>query len=231
MSAPSPRILVEPFAVSGARNAVPFPDGGGSITGAASYELGFPPVTMIAKMSGGKPPDGLDVNGVLYDVSANIVWQTGGGGYFYSATFAATNTGYAAGSALRSSASVYKYWLNTTADNAIDPDVTPTGWVPFAAAAQPLGVQSFAPIAGTTATLTLSTGVGFLDCTPAGDATITNLSAGYDGQNLIVSNLHATRLLTLSSVGNMRLPFDMTLTLNGGQRLTYSAALAKWIAS
>ncbi|MBM6441850.1 hypothetical protein JNW93_14650, partial [Lacticaseibacillus rhamnosus] len=69
MGAPAPAFIPEPFAkaAAGANITFPIPDTAPpSPINAASWHLGFPPVTMQTEVSGGEPPLGQDFNGILY---------------------------------------------------------------------------------------------------------------------------------------------------------------------
>lgn len=130
---PAPPLLVLPFANAGAKNVIPVAP---PITpGAASFQLGFPPETMIPIASGGTPPFGQDVNGVLYDVSAHSVWQNAGGQYQFSATLAAAIGGYPVGMVLQSNDGQASY-VNILANNSTDFNTTPASigvsWLPWA---------------------------------------------------------------------------------------------------
>src|SRR5690242_4772276 len=97
--ADAPSKIVLPFAEDGDRNTIPVPSQIIITPGAASFTDGFPPLTMEPKSSGGIPPFGLDMNGILFDLSALNRWANAGGGFVFDGTFAAdTNVvGYPAG--------------------------------------------------------------------------------------------------------------------------------------
>lgn len=130
----APAKLVLPFANAGAKNTIPTASQIGIVAGAASLVDGFPPLTRTPLAAGGVPPSGLDMNGILYELSAVIRWANAGGGYPYDASFATdTNIqGYPKGSrVLRSDGS--GYWFNTTDGNTTDPEgagAIAAGWVP-----------------------------------------------------------------------------------------------------
>lgn len=130
----APAKLVLPFANAGAKNTIPTASQIGIVAGAASLVDGFPPLTRTPLAAGGVPPSGLDMNGILYELSAVIRWANAGGGYPYDASFATdTNIqGYPKGSrVLRSDGT--GYWFNTTDGNTTDPEgagAIAAGWVP-----------------------------------------------------------------------------------------------------
>lgn len=123
---PAPLMPV-PFATSGLKNTIP--ETNDPALGLASFEQGFPPVTMTPIAAGGVPPAGRDFNGILFDLSANITQMQAGLMYPYDATFAAAIGGYNEGATLLRTDGT-GFWLNTVADNENDPDAGGAGWVP-----------------------------------------------------------------------------------------------------
>ena len=127
-----PGKLVLPFANSGNKNNIPVASQFGITPVAASLADGFPPLTMTPVAAGGVPPSGLDMNGVLFELSAVVRWANAGGGYPFDADFAADSNvnGYPKGSrVLRADGS--GYWFNTIDGNTTDPDDgSASGWVP-----------------------------------------------------------------------------------------------------
>lgn len=129
-----PSKLLIPFAEDGGRNAIPTESQIGITGGKASLADGFPPVTRIPTAAGGIPPFGLDMNGILYVISAICRWQTAGAGFPYDADFATDPlvSGYPAGArVMRDDAQ--GYWLNTADNNETDPadsGAAAAGWVP-----------------------------------------------------------------------------------------------------
>lgn len=80
----TPDIIPQPFANIGQRNVI---EDTSSTPGApnATWEQGFPPITMQNKQAGGKPPLGMDMNGVLFQLSQNAFFQQSGGVYPWNA--------------------------------------------------------------------------------------------------------------------------------------------------
>ena len=100
-----------------------------SITpGAASLTDGFPPLTFIPEGSGGIPPFGQDMNGILNEITAWIQWGNAGAPVIYDATFSAAIGGYPKGTILTSAAGG-SWWLSTAENNATDPDTGGAGWL------------------------------------------------------------------------------------------------------
>ena len=75
-----PNFIPEPFAVNGDRNSIPT----ATMGGAASWRLGFPPITALPLGAGGVAPDRKDFNAVLYALSASAVFSQAGGIWTYS---------------------------------------------------------------------------------------------------------------------------------------------------
>lgn len=233
MSVAAPPDLVEAFAASGGRNVIPV---GPTTEGAASYDEGFPPITRTPRIAGGIPPDGLDMNGILYAISAHTAWQAAGRLYAYNAAVSAAQSGYGVGAILQSASVAGRFFLNALAGNTNNPDSVTTGWAQFSLAGVATLVQSSTIAAGTTNDLALTAGVGILDVTAnVAGSTLTGMAAGYDGQEVTVSNLHASGLLTLaamtgsSATNRYRLAGDLTLLFRQSQTFKYSASLAVWV--
>lgn len=130
----TPPVIVEPFAVNGLRNTVPVGSLIPTIPGRASYNDGFPPLTMTPLASGGVPPFGRDMNGVLYDLSAQAVWAQAGRLNAYSSVFSTANGGYPEGAVLASATDPLVRFYSTASGNTHDPDSVLTGWLKYAAA-------------------------------------------------------------------------------------------------
>lgn len=130
----TPGKLLLPFAADGTKNAIPVDSQIGIVAGKASLADGFPPLTRTPLSAGGVPPSGLDMNGILYEMSDVIRWANAGGGYAFDATFA-TNAnvgGYPKGARVMRSDGL-GYWLNTVENNETDPEAAgaaAAGWVP-----------------------------------------------------------------------------------------------------
>ncbi len=103
------------------------PDSGAS-GGDASYATGFPPLTFQPIASGGTPPAGQDMNGVLADLSAWARWQAAGGTASFDATFANAVGGYPAGAVLASTTPGLS-WQSAIDNNTGNPDAGASGWL------------------------------------------------------------------------------------------------------
>lgn len=73
----TPEIIPLPFAQNGQKNTIP-EQGGATTDPAASWSAGFPPITMINKQAGGKPPYGMDFNGIFNALSQHIFFSQSG---------------------------------------------------------------------------------------------------------------------------------------------------------
>lgn len=121
----SPKKQPKPFGVNGQRVAIlpTTPAGDNS----ASYEQGFPPITMILKSAGGLPPKGQDMNQILYELSALGRWSSTGALNTFDSEFASEIYGYPSGAMLISDDGE-RIFINTTEGNLSDPNSNGTGW-------------------------------------------------------------------------------------------------------
>lgn len=164
LSTDGPSKVALPFAAGGGRSTIPTASQIGIVAGAASLNDGFPPLTRTPKIAGGIPPSGLEMNGILYLLSAGLRWQQAGGEAQFDSTFATAIGGYPAGAILQSTDKT-GFWRSMADNNSTDPDAGGANWVPhFAsgAASQALAsvnvtltaVQSLKPQIVLTGTLT-----------------------------------------------------------------------------
>ncbi|WP_196094902.1 hypothetical protein [Enterobacter roggenkampii] len=121
-----------PFGINGPREAILDTTPAGN--NQASYDSGFPPITMILKSAGGLPPKGEDFNQILYELALNARWNQAGAGYQFDSTFSTGISGYPIGAIVQNSTGDGT-WINTTDGNTNNPEVataTPlTGWLPL----------------------------------------------------------------------------------------------------
>ncbi len=116
-----------PFANAGTANTIPIPSQIGITTGAASLTDGFPPITFTPLSSGGQPPFGADMNGILKALSAGVRWANAGGVYSTDSTFQAGIGGYPKG-AIVANSSFDVLFQSTTENNTNYPDAGGAGW-------------------------------------------------------------------------------------------------------
>lgn len=131
-SSQTPTLIPLPFASGGGKNTIPEASQLPGNPGGASLTDGFPPATRTPIVAGGIPPSGLDMNGILFLLSAPIRWQQAGGLYAFSSSFSAdTNVGgYPAGAELMS-ADLQGSWVSLNDNNTDNPDTgAGTKWVP-----------------------------------------------------------------------------------------------------
>lgn len=129
-----PSRITKAFGVNGLKNAIPVDSNTTTDNnGVATFDKGFPPVTMQPLSAGGIPPSGKDMNGVLYSTTIQQQWQNAGMTYPFSQDFSDSVSGYPKGAIVPSS--VYTgQWLNLSESNGTSPESPTganTGWVPI----------------------------------------------------------------------------------------------------
>ena len=136
MSVPAQVLMPVPFASQGDKNTIPVtPSTQTGQTNYASYQKGFPPVTMTPLVAGGLPPQGMDMNGILFALSSSVGFMQSGGLPTFNADFASTIGGYPLGAVLQSNDGASAY-VSTIANNTTDfnesPESIGTSWLPWA---------------------------------------------------------------------------------------------------
>lgn len=199
-----PAKLLLAFAAAGGRNAIPVASQISTTPGAASFTDGFPPLTRTPIVAGGVPPSGLDMNGILYELSALLQWLNAGGGFPYDATFATdTNVnGYPKGArVMRSDGS--GYWLNTVDGNEVDPEsvtvgqAAAAGWVPDT-------VNGVASVTMTNANVTLTPaqyGKPIISLSGALTADLNLIFPAIAGEWIVVNNCTGNHTITAKTAG------------------------------
>lgn len=119
------------FSINGNKNNIPTDSSTSTLgNGEATFDSGFPPLTMTAISAGGIPPDGKDMNGILYSVTSKQQWSDAGMGYPFNSIFAAAISGYPKGATIPSQ-SFDGEWINTVDGNQTNPEEsTSSGWQP-----------------------------------------------------------------------------------------------------
>ena len=120
-----------PFGANGPREAITATTPSGS--NQASYDQGFPPITMTLKNAGGLPPKGQDMNQILFEQSSFNRYFSAGGTYTYDQAFSSLIGGYPSGARIPNSTKS-GFWINTIDDNTANPENSSgalTGWVPI----------------------------------------------------------------------------------------------------
>lgn len=129
-----PSRITKAFGVNGLKNTIPVDSSTTTDNnGVATFDKGFPSITMQPLSAGGIPPSGKDMNGVLYSATLQQQWQNAGMTYPFSQDFSDAVSGYPKGSIVPSS--VYTgQWLNLNEANSTPPESATgatTGWVPI----------------------------------------------------------------------------------------------------
>lgn len=115
----NPTLLPMPFAQNGIKNEIQVTRQPGQDLEDATLSDGFPKVTMQPIETGGLPPKGMDFNGIFYEMSDNIVFQSKGGRYKFSEAYAASVGGYPKGAILQNNAENKEY-LSLVDNNSVD---------------------------------------------------------------------------------------------------------------
>lgn len=133
-SSDTPSRITKAFGVNGLKNTIPVDSSTTTDNdGVATFDKGFPPVTMQPLSAGGIPPSGKDMNGALYSTTIQQQWQNAGMGFTFNGDFSSAINGYPKG-AIIPSTSLSGTWLNTLEGNNSNPESPTganTGWVPF----------------------------------------------------------------------------------------------------
>jgi len=129
-----PRGLAVPFASQAGAEYVRQVPTAAQPGGAASLVQGFPPETFQPVASGGVPPSGADMNGILLDTTGWARWAKAGCPVLFDAAFAAAVGGYPRYAVL-SSVTIGTIWQSTVDNNQTDPDAGPSSdWTAIATA-------------------------------------------------------------------------------------------------
>lgn len=168
--ADAPAKQAVPFGVNGQREALLPTTPAGDNT--ASYDAGFPPVTMILKAAGGLPPKGQDMNQILYELSALARWLSAGAINSYDATFSTAIGGYPKGAVVIGTDGITRY-ISTVDSNVTNPNTSGAGWFNISSGyLQTLNNLSEIQAAGTAAQASARTNLGL------GSTAVTNIGTG-----------------------------------------------------
>ncbi len=241
---PTPPRIVEAFAKNatvctpaapvpgGKTSPFPAPTQTGVTPGAASLFDGFPPLNMTDPLSGGVPPFGVDMNGILYLLSSWVAFLGAGQLPLYDATLQTAMSGYAQGAVLQQAADATATWTSSTAANVTDPDTGGAGWI----SSKPL-FATVTPTAGAHNNVVLpgpSDYVLAVDTT-AGASDWTGIVAQRDGQRLtfVVTGANNFTLDSLNAgsttANRIQVPTDISLVTNQSFTIQYSTGLTKWV--
>lgn len=210
----NPYMVQIPFCNTGNKNAIQLTQQAGQDPEDATYQDGFPPVTMLNEDAGGLPPKGLDFNGIFYELSSPIAHYCRGDRIQYDANYAAAIGGYAKGWVVASN-DYQKDYISLVDNNLADPNGTNTTWAVYAG-------QGSVPAATSTTTGTVK-----LVNSLASTATDAALTAA-QGNALQNSKLNISNALGVGqSWQNLTASrsTDTTYTNNTGKPITVSFTL------
>ncbi|MEQ4882732.1 hypothetical protein ABN126_17045, partial [Escherichia coli] len=122
----APKKQTKPFGINGQRGEILPTTPSGDNT--ASYDLGFPPITMILKSAGGLPPKGQDMNQILFELSSLCRWFSAGAINSFDSDFAIGINGYPKYALIVSDDGSALY-LNTVDGNTNNPNSVSDGWL------------------------------------------------------------------------------------------------------
>lgn len=188
-SSSTPSKIQLPFANAGGKRVIPIAS---QPAEAASFTDGFPPVTRTPIAAGGIPPNGLDMNGILFDITSIQQWQCAGGLFPYDSALSTQIGGYPKGARLIN-ASANGIWVNDVDNNVTNPDTGGAGWHLEIAG----NFQRMISVSSTT-TLTTDQSGSFIECSNTGY--VVNLPAP-TSQNISYSfyNVASSSNVTIST--------------------------------
>lgn len=123
-----PELILTPFGESanpGTINDIPESLNPSDPVQSASWQAGFPLVTMTPLSAGGIPPRGQDVNGALRAISRHSAFLGGGGQYKWSAAYVAAKGGYSIGDVIQANDGLNSY-VSLVSSNSVDFNATPS---------------------------------------------------------------------------------------------------------
>lgn len=119
-----PPVIPQPFAQNAPGGNINTPIPNTTATpGLASYDQGWPTVTMEPVVGGGIPPEGQDFNGIFFAITAHLYYLQSGQRWPYNSAVAAAIGGYPVGAQVASTDGV-TVWSSLVANNTDDPDAT-----------------------------------------------------------------------------------------------------------
>ena len=207
----NPYMVQIPFCNTGNKNAIQLTQQAGQDPEDATYQEGFPPVTMLNEDAGGLPPKGLDFNGIFYELSSPIAHYCRGDRIQFDAAYAAAIGGYAKGWVVASN-DYQKDYISLVDNNLADPNGTNTTWAVYAG-------QGSVPTATSTTTGTVKL-VNSLAST-ATDAALTaaqgrELNDQAFGVGQSWQNFTGGRSKGVTYTNNTTKPIQVMIVVNGG---------------
>jgi hypothetical protein len=189
-----------PFAYaagSGYVNPIPTNSQIGINAGRASLHDGFPPLNFTPIASGGVPPFGGDMNGILNEITAIQQWQQAGGFFPYDSAFSTAVGGYPQGAIIQAAnsstpGSLGGLWISLVDNNTSNPDANGANWVPLAFS----GITVLA-LTSTTTTITLAqSAYPIINLTGTLTANSTVIFPTYQGYWIVENNTTGAYTLT-----------------------------------
>lgn len=101
----------------------------GITDGAASLTDGFVPLNFVPIASGGVPPFGADMNGILFEITGWTRWAAAGGPIYFDGAFAALIGGYPKGAVVQSSSTPGVMFVSTAENNSTNPESGGANWI------------------------------------------------------------------------------------------------------
>jgi hypothetical protein len=133
-----PDLILIPFgknATPGTIDPIPKTRGPGDEPQQATWDEGFPQVTMTPLAAGGIPPKGQDFNGVLKAISEHTVFTEHGGQYKWSSAYVAQSGGYSISDVVQADDGLNSY-VSLVDSNTANFNTTPasigTSWALYA---------------------------------------------------------------------------------------------------
>ncbi len=228
-------VIVKPFGALAAPEyielPIPVPDQTLTEPGAASFDTGFGPLNMTDLAAGGIPPRGVDMNGILYMITAYVALLQAGQRVNWNLDAATAFTGYAVGAQVASVTVPGRVWENLLDGNVNDPDADDTGWRsldPLTASVALSGAHNNVALPGASDyALDIDTTVGNCD--------ISGFIAQRNGQKLYLSNTGANLLQVLAASGlsdpenRIRAATDLALVTDQTLTLQWFSGIERWI--
>lgn len=195
-----------PFAdlasVPSLRREIPVDSQIGITDGAASLQTGFPPLNSQPKASGGVPPFGSDVNGILYETTAWTRWYNAAAAVTRDAGFVTDIGGYPEGAVIPSALLPGWYWRSVVDDNLVDPDLgADAGWVVDRRVRLQSNLTIYVATTGSDSTFGLSSGSPFLTLQAAWD--FCQSTFDLNGYSLTIQVAAGTYTAGLAGEGSM----------------------------
>jgi hypothetical protein len=239
---PTPPRLVEPFANNATECTQAAPVAGGKtfpfpvtsqlsvLNGAASLTDGFVPLNMTP--TGGVPPFGIDMNGILFIISSWAAFFAAGQYPAYDATLQAAMGGYAEGARVQQAANPLEFWTSAVSANMTDPDTGGAGWISSVA------LYSSAALTGVNNVALPGASDYIIDVSAAGGAiTYTGFVAQRDGQKITfrksdssANAVNFTGSSGSSTTANQMQTVSIGLPIQYATfTIQYNATLARWV--